>query len=133
MRVALEQGPILLQRAPELIGLVGGAEATPGDEIGARRDRRRRVDLQQGQLLHDREQVGGPRRVEELRAHRDAPGLRPGQPVHGEEATSGRVADLLQAVEDQVEPELERAHVAVRALVEVLLGVFVEVRDTPRR
>src|SRR5215208_4209496 len=42
--------------------------------------------------------------------------------------SSRRGADLLEAVEDQVEPELERAHFAVRALAEVLLGVLVEVR-----
>jgi hypothetical protein len=49
-----------------------------------------RVDLQQGQLPHDREQLRRPGRVEQLRAHRDAPGLRFGEPVHGQEATSGR-------------------------------------------
>ncbi len=42
--------------------------------------------------------------------------------------TSGRVVDLLEAVDDQIEPELERAHLAVRAFAEVLQGVFMEVR-----
>jgi len=36
--------------------------------------------------------------------------------------------DLLQSVEDEIEAELERAHFAVRAFGEVLLGVLVEVR-----
>jgi hypothetical protein len=45
--------------------------------------RRGRVDLQQGQSLHDGEQVGRPGRIEQLRAHRDLPGLRLGQPVDG--------------------------------------------------
>jgi Zinc-binding dehydrogenase len=44
------------------------------------------------------------------------------------EPTSGRVVDLLEAVDDQVEPQLERAHLAVGAFAEVLLGVLVEVR-----
>ena len=35
------------------VGLVRRAEPAPGDEVGARRDRRGRVDLQQGQPLHD--------------------------------------------------------------------------------
>ena len=79
----LEQRAVLLQRLLEVGGLVRRAEAAPGDEVGAGRDRRGRVDLQQGQLPHDREQVGRPGCVEQLRAHRDAPGLRLGEPVHG--------------------------------------------------
>jgi NADPH:quinone reductase-like Zn-dependent oxidoreductase len=37
-------------------------------------------------------------------------------------------ANLLEPVEDEVEAELERAHVAVRAVREVLFTVLVEVR-----
>ena len=81
--VELEQRPVLLQRLFELGGLVRRAEAAPGHEVGARRDRGGRVDLQQGQLPHDLEQLGRPGGVEHLRAHRDAPRLRLGQPVHG--------------------------------------------------
>jgi hypothetical protein len=67
----------------EVGGLVRRAKAAPGDEIRAGRDRRGRIDLQQGQLLYDREQLGRPGRVEQLCAHRDAPGLRLCESVHG--------------------------------------------------
>jgi hypothetical protein len=88
-RVVLEERAVLLERLLEVGGLVRRAEAAPGDKVRAGRDGRGRVDLQQGQLLHDREQLGGPGCVEQLRAHRDAPGLRLGEPVHAQEATSG--------------------------------------------
>ena len=42
------------------------------------------VDLEQGQPLDDREQLGRPWCMKQLRAHRDAPGLRLGEPVHGQ-------------------------------------------------
>ena len=87
-RVLLEQRAVLLQRLTEVVRAVRRAESAPGDEVGIGRDRRCRVDLQQCQLPHDREQIGRPGGVEQLRAHRDAPGLRLGQPVHGQEATS---------------------------------------------
>ena len=87
-RVVLEQRAVLLERLRELSRLVRGAEAAPGDEVGVGRDGGGRVDLQQGQLLDDPKQVGRARRVEQLRAHRDAPGLRLGEPVHEEEATT---------------------------------------------
>ena len=86
-RVVLEQRAVLLQSLLEVVRPVRRAEAAPGDEVGAGRDRRSRVDLEQGQLPHDREQVGRPGCVEQLRSHRDAPGLRLGQLVHGQEAT----------------------------------------------
>jgi len=38
--------------------------------------------------VHDREQLRRPACFEQLRAHRDATGLRLGEPVHGQEATS---------------------------------------------
>src|SRR4051812_12583597 len=41
---------------------------------------------------------------------------------------SGAVVDLFEPVEDQVEAELERAHVLVRTVGEVLLGVLPQVR-----
>ena len=53
-RVVLEQRPVLLEGLPEVGGPVRRAKAAPGDEVRTRRDRRGRVDLQQGQLLHDR-------------------------------------------------------------------------------
>jgi hypothetical protein len=70
-----------------MIGPVRRAEATPSNEVGARRDSRGRVDLQQGQLLHNRDQLGRPRRIEQLRPHRDPPGLRLRQPMHRQEAS----------------------------------------------
>ena len=53
-RVVLEQRAVLLDGLLELGGLVCRPEAAPGDEVRAGRDRRGRVDLQQGQPLHDR-------------------------------------------------------------------------------
>ena len=44
-RVVLEQRAVPLQRLSEVVRPIGRAEAAPGDEIGAGRDRRRRVDL----------------------------------------------------------------------------------------
>jgi hypothetical protein len=82
-RVELEQRPVLLQGLLEVVRLVRRAKTAPGDEVRAGRDGRGRVDLQEGQLLYDREQLGRPGRVEQLCAHGDAPGLRLGQPVHG--------------------------------------------------
>jgi hypothetical protein len=70
-------------------GLVRRAQAAPGDKVSAGRDGRGRIDLQQGQLPHDRKQLGRPRSVEQLRAHRDAPGLRLGEPVHGQRLLQG--------------------------------------------
>ena len=87
-RVELEQRAVLLERPLQVARLIRRAEAAPGDEVRARRDGRGRVDLQQCQLPHDREQIGRPGGIEELRAHRDAAGLRLGQPMHGQEATS---------------------------------------------
>jgi hypothetical protein len=74
-RVELEERAVLLERLLEVGGLVPGAKTAPENEVRAGRDGRGRVDLQQGQVLHDREQLGRPRCVEQLRAHRDAPGL----------------------------------------------------------
>lgn len=85
-RIELEQRAVLLEGVFELVGSVRGAEATPGDEVGARRDGRGRVDLQQGQPLHDCDELGWARRVEQLRAHRDPPRLRLREPMHRPEA-----------------------------------------------
>jgi hypothetical protein len=65
----------LVQGAGEVLRPVGVAHARPGDKVGARCDRRRRVDLQEGEVAHDLEQVGRPLRVEQLRAHGDPPRL----------------------------------------------------------
>ena len=81
-RVTLEQRAVRSTACFRCSGRYDGAEPAPRDEVGARRDRRRRVDLEQRQPLDDREQVGRPRRVEQLRAHRDAPRLLLREPVH---------------------------------------------------
>jgi len=69
----LDERAIPLERLLELLAPVRRAEAAPRDEVGARRDRIGRVDLQQGQLLDDLHQLGRTRRREQLRAHDDAP------------------------------------------------------------
>ena len=81
-RVELEQRALFLQRVFQVVGPVRRAEPAPEDQVRARRDRRRRVDLQQGQPLHDLEQVGRTRLVEQLRPDRDPPCLRFREPVH---------------------------------------------------
>jgi hypothetical protein len=82
-RIELEQGAVLLQRLLELLRPVGRAETTPRDEVGARRNGRRRIDLQQGQPLHHIDEGARAPRVEQLRPHCDAPRLRLRQPMHG--------------------------------------------------
>ena len=57
-----------------MLGPVARAEPRPGDEVGGRRDRRRRVELQQRQVLDRREQVRRPVGVEQLGADRDPAG-----------------------------------------------------------
>jgi hypothetical protein len=59
-RVVLEQRAVLLEGLLQVGWLVRRAEAAPGDEVRARRNGRGRVDLQQGQLLHDGEQLPRP-------------------------------------------------------------------------
>ena len=85
--VLLEQGALILERPLQVVGPIGGAEPAPGDEVGARRYRCGRVELEQRQPPHDLEQIRRPRRVEQLRAHSDPAGLLLGQPVHGLEAS----------------------------------------------
>ena len=78
-------------RAPaQLAGIVGVAEPRPRDEVGARRDRRGRVELQEGQALDDPEQGGRPLGVEELGADRDAARLLEREPVGGGVGRVGR-------------------------------------------
>jgi hypothetical protein len=59
-------------------------------EVRARGDGGRGIDLQKCQPLDDLEQVGRSRRVEELRANRNAPRLRLRQPVHVERLDPNR-------------------------------------------
>jgi hypothetical protein len=71
----LEQGPIVFEGLSEMLGSVGGADAAPGDEVGAGGNGGGGVDLQQGQSLHDLDQIGGSGRIEELGADCNAPRL----------------------------------------------------------
>ena len=71
-RVVLVERAVVLERADESAGSYAEPEPRPGDEVGARRDRRGRVELQQRQVPTDLEQVGGPLGVEQLGADRDA-------------------------------------------------------------
>ena len=93
----LEQRAVLLERLLQRAQGVRGAEAAPGDQVGARGDGGGRVDLEEGQPLDDREQLGRPGCVEQLRAHRDPAGLLLREPVHGHEATSGYAVSSARA------------------------------------
>jgi len=63
-RVVLEQRAVMLEGLREVCGLVLRAKPAPSNEIGAWRDGGGRVDLQQCQPPHDREQVRWPGRIE---------------------------------------------------------------------
>lgn len=81
----LEEGAVALERPLQVGRPVLAAESRPGDEVGARCDGRRRVELQEGQAVDHRQQVGGAIGVEQLGAHGDAPRLvstQPAQPRH---------------------------------------------------
>jgi hypothetical protein len=88
----LEERAVLLQGLLEVPGLVRRAKAAPGNEVRTGRDGRSRVNLQEGQSLHDGEQLSRPRSIEHLRAHSDSPGLRLGQSVHGQGYVGWRLA-----------------------------------------
>ena len=75
-RVELEERPLLLELALELVGPVGGAQTAPGHEVRARRNRRGRIDLEERQLPNDGDEVARPFRVEHLRPNCDPPRLR---------------------------------------------------------
>ena len=69
----LEQRPVLLECPGQVGRLIGRSEPAPRDEIGVRRDRSRRVDLKQGQVVDKVDQCGWPSGVEKLGSHRDLP------------------------------------------------------------
>ncbi len=79
VRTHLVERSILLECLRQLLGPIRTAHPRPDDEVGARRDRGGRVELEEGQVAHDLEQVGRPRRIEQLGADRDPPRLFPGQ------------------------------------------------------
>ena len=60
LATVLEQRAVLLERLLQLSRVVGVAEAAPRDQIGTWRHHGRRVELQEGQVLDDREQIVRP-------------------------------------------------------------------------
>ncbi|GAB3957283.1 hypothetical protein GCM10027614_72340 [Micromonospora vulcania] len=78
----LEEGPVPLQRPLQLRRLVQRAEPAPGDQVGARCDGSRRVDLQQRQLPHHGQQIGRPRGGQQLGPDGDPSCLRAIELVH---------------------------------------------------
>ena len=72
----------LLERCPKLLRVVGVAEPGPRHQVGTRRHRGSRVELQERQPLDDLQQVARPFGVEELGPDRDAAGLFTGQSPH---------------------------------------------------
>ncbi|WP_344942324.1 hypothetical protein [Terrabacter ginsenosidimutans] len=109
----LDEGAVVLDRRRQGGGVVGAAEPAPQDEVGARRDGRGRVDLQEGQALDGGDEVGGARLVEQLRVHRDTPCLR------GRELVDHHGAD----------PSQPHRHVALGATA--ILGTAFRLRAQP--
>ena len=81
--------PLLVECVAQVTRVVRRPEPAPEQQVRTRGDRGDRVVLDQRQPVHDLEQVGGPRRVQQLRAHRDPPRLLHGQPVHQASTPSG--------------------------------------------
>ena len=81
-RAELDQRAVDLERVRELPGPVGVAEPAPCDEVGGRRDRGGRVDLEHRQALHERHEVRRAGRLERLRPNGDPPRLLLRQLVH---------------------------------------------------
>ena len=88
----LVERSILLERLRQLLRPVRVTHPRPRDEIGARRDRRSGVELEERQVADDVEQFGRPVRVQQLGADRDSPRLLLRQPVdrHERERTVAR-------------------------------------------
>ena len=80
-RVELEQRPVVLQGRREPLRVVRRAEPRPGDEVGARGDRRRRVELEEREALDHRHELGRPLGGEQLRADGDPAGVLPAETV----------------------------------------------------
>ncbi len=81
--VQLEQGAVDVQGLPQVLRAVTGPQPGPQHQVGAGRDRGGGVQLQEGEVVHHVEQVGGPVAVQQLRTDGDLPGLLDAQPVHG--------------------------------------------------
>jgi hypothetical protein len=82
-RADLVQRPVPLECRGQVGRTVGVAQSRPGNEVGAWRDRGCGIELQERQVVDDRQQVGRPLHVQELGADRDAPGFSPIEPVDG--------------------------------------------------
>ncbi len=78
----LEERAVDLERSPKILRLVRVAETAPRDEVGARRDRGRGIELKQCQLLDKHPEVFRPVGVEHLRPHRDASRFVACKPAH---------------------------------------------------
>ncbi|WP_231924362.1 hypothetical protein [Micromonospora chokoriensis] len=78
----LEERPVPFEGLTQVRGLVRRAQPAPADQVGARRDGRRRVDLQQRQVPHHSEQVGRARGGQQLGPHGDPSCLRAIELVH---------------------------------------------------
>ena len=81
--VELEQGPIHLQRLPELLRVIGRSQPAPGHQVGVGRHGRGGIDLEQGQLADDRVEVRRAGSIQELGPDGDPPCIGQAQLVDG--------------------------------------------------
>ena len=79
----------LLQRGHEVGRPVRGAETAPGNEVGARGDRRRGIELEERQPLDEGREIGRPLGIEKLGPDGDPAGLLAAQPANGFPAGRG--------------------------------------------
>ena len=77
----LEEGVAALERLEQLARGIRVAESAPQHQVGCGRHRRRGLDLHEREVPHHLEEVGGPLRAEQPRAHGDPPCLVDAQPV----------------------------------------------------
>jgi hypothetical protein len=62
----LEERPVLLERPGQIRRLVRRPEPAPCDEVGVRCDGSRRIDLQQGEVVDEVDEVCRPGRIQQL-------------------------------------------------------------------
>src|SRR5205823_2882001 len=102
-----------------------------GGSAGRRRGRRPSVHLRRASrrdAREDRRFAIRPETCSACGSAARATDARAGSRAWFARRTSGRVVHLLEAVDDEVEPELERARLAVGTFAEVLSRMFMEVR-----
>ena len=97
-RLQLDERPVR-EGAPQLCRVVRRAEAAPHDQVGARRDRGDRVQLEEAQVSHQFEQSGRSFGVEHLGLHGDPARVGPGQLVDGGHAPRLSLEHVAQAFE----------------------------------